>query len=106
MTGHQWENILRKYLPNLKIFNLKMKYELIDVENIDEEIDHILDSYRIQFWIDEQKWFVTENDGNFINIHTLPYRFKDTSLSINDHENYIFKSTCLNNDHYLVYNHV
>jgi hypothetical protein len=111
MNGQQWENILRKYLPNLKIFDLKMKYEVIDVENIEDQIDHILDSYRTQFWIDEHKWFVrcfstTGNHGNSINIHTLPYRFKEISLSINDTENYIFRSTCPNNDHYLVYNYV
>jgi hypothetical protein len=106
MNGRQWENILRKDLLNLKIFNLKMKYELIDVDNIEDEIDQIIDSYRTSFWIDEHKWFIrcfssTENHGDFINIHTLPYRFKETSLSIN--ENYIFKSTCPN---YLVYNYV
>jgi hypothetical protein len=110
MNGLQWENILKRYLPNLKIFNLKMKYELLDDQNVEEQIDRILDSYRTPFWIDEHKWFIqcsynSEHHGDFFNIHTLPYQFKQANILIN--EDYIFKSTCPDNDQNLVYyNHV
>ena len=111
MTGQQWENLLGQYFPVLKILNLKMKYQLMDFDDIEEKIDEILKSYRTSYWIDQHQWFVrcfctTENHTNLINIHTLPYRFKESTLYITDNENSIFKSTYPDDDHDLIYNYV
>lgn len=114
MSGQQWQNLLGQYLPVLKTFNLKMKYQLIDVDNIEEKIDEILKSYRTSFWIDQHQWFVrcfctTETQTDFINIHTLPYRFNESTLCITDNEHCVFKSTYSDDDddeHSLIYDHV
>ncbi|CAF1245128.1 unnamed protein product [Rotaria sordida] len=109
MDGHMWKDILNKYLPNLKIFNLKMEFELTDYDDIEQEIDRIIDSYKNQFWIDQHKWFIrcfcyTENESSFIHLHTLPYIFENFSININ--ENFLFKSTSPQDKNYLTYNHV
>lgn len=111
MTGEQWQNLLGQYLPVLEIFNLKMKYQLMDLDDIEEKIDQILKSYRSSYWIDQHEWFVrcfctTENHTNSINIHTLPYRFEESTFYITDHENSIFKSTCPDDDDHLIYDYV
>lgn len=112
MNGQQWQNLLGQYLPILKTFHLKMKYQLIDVDDIEEKLDDILKSYRTSFWIKQHQWFVrcfctTENHTDFINIHTLPYRFDQSTLCITSNENSIFKSTCPDYDgDYFIYDHV
>lgn len=35
-----------------KIFNFKMEFQLMDYNDIKEEVNRIIDSYRNQFWID------------------------------------------------------
>jgi hypothetical protein len=111
MDGHMWQNVINKYLPSLKIFNLKMEFELNDNDDIEQEIDNIIDTYRTQFWINQHKWFIccfgyVENGENIIHLHTLPYRFQNLSIHINDNENFTFKSTCPEDKNYLIYNYV
>ncbi|CAF1002006.1 unnamed protein product [Rotaria sp. Silwood1] len=109
IDGHMWKDIIEKYLLQLNIFNLKMEFEIIDYDNIEQEIDRIINSYKNQFWIDKHKWFVrcfcyTENERSFIHLHTLPYVFQNFSININ--ENFLFKSTSQQDKHYLTYNYV
>jgi len=109
IDGHVWQDIISKYLPKLKEFNLKMNFVLDDNDNIEQEIDRIIDSYRTPFWIDQHKWFVRcfyykEDELNIIHLHTLPYRFKHFSFDMND--NLEFKSTCPKDRQYLMYNYV
>ncbi|CAF4803063.1 unnamed protein product, partial [Rotaria sp. Silwood2] len=95
MDGHIWKEILLKNLPKLKIFNLKMEFELIDYDDIEQEVDKIIDSYKNQFWINQHKWFIqcfcyTENKSSFIYLHTLPFIFQNFSININ--EIFLFKT--------------
>ncbi|CAF4461561.1 unnamed protein product [Rotaria sp. Silwood2] len=109
MDGHIWKEILLKNLPKLKIFNLKMEFELIDYDDIEQEVDKIIDSYKNQFWINQHKWFIqcfcyTENKSSFIYLHTLPFIFQNFSININ--EIFLFKTTYIQDKHYFKYNYV
>jgi hypothetical protein len=111
MDGHMWESLIKKHLSKLKIFNLKMNFELDDSVDIEQETDHIIDSYRTQFWIDQHKWFIRcfcyiDNDKNNIYLHTLPYRFEHFSIDISDNDKFLFKSTCPKDEKYSTYNYV
>jgi hypothetical protein len=111
MDGHMWETVINKYLTKLKIFNLKMQFEVDDSNDIEEEIDRLIDSYQTQFWIDQHKWFIqcfcyTKNEINLIQVHTFPYKFKSSLIDFNQNENFIFKSTYPNDNQYLTYNYV
>jgi len=58
IDGHQWENIIRNYLPKLKTFRFTME-TLFDANRFSKErIDELMNSFRSSFWIDEHRWFV------------------------------------------------
>jgi hypothetical protein len=46
IDGHQWEQIIRNYLPKLKTFRLKMKKKLFGEQNLEEGIDELMNSFR------------------------------------------------------------
>ncbi|CAM4797766.1 unnamed protein product [Rotaria magnacalcarata] len=76
IDGHQWEHIIRNYLPKLKWFKLNMKIK--SISNKEQEVDRLLDSFRDRFWLEEHRWFVRCHwnlDGNEIKLCTLPYAF-------------------------------
>jgi hypothetical protein len=58
INGYQWEQVMRNYLPKLKIFQLEMINTLSLDENMEERVDQLIDSFRSSFWIDEHGWFV------------------------------------------------
>ncbi|CAF4619327.1 unnamed protein product [Rotaria sp. Silwood2] len=58
IDGHQWEYIIRIYLPKLKTFRLKMCKRLPFDNIIQESIDRLIDSFRNIFWINECQWYV------------------------------------------------
>jgi hypothetical protein len=58
VNGHQWEQIIRNYLPKLKTFQLEMNGDASHDQNIEEEANKLLNSFRSSFWIDEHRWFV------------------------------------------------
>ncbi|CAF1136551.1 unnamed protein product [Rotaria sordida] len=58
IDGHQWEQIIRNYLPKLKIFQLGMEETLSFDQNIEEQVDELINSFRSSFRIDEHQWFV------------------------------------------------
>ncbi|CAF3294080.1 unnamed protein product [Rotaria socialis] len=76
IDGHQWEHIIRNYLPKLKRFKFNM--EIKSISNKEQEVDRLLDSFRNRFWLEEHCWFVRCHwnlDGNEIKLCTLPYAF-------------------------------
>ena len=80
IDGHEWETILRSYLKKLKIFRLKMAIDLSFLEDLDEQIDQLLDSYRSDYWIEEHRWFVQCDWWSMKGLkrallYTLPYAF-------------------------------
>lgn len=80
IDGYEWETILRNYFPKLKIFRLKMMIELSFLEDLDEQINQLLDSYRSDYWIEEHRWFVqcdwwSTKGINHALLYTLPYAF-------------------------------
>ena len=84
INGHQWENTIKKSLPKLKIFQVKMRFTLSNNQNKEEKLNEIIDSYRTRFWINEHQWFVrchwytldeTRDLLNFIDVFTVPYGF-------------------------------
>ncbi|CAF1136513.1 unnamed protein product [Rotaria sordida] len=58
IDGYQWKQIIRNYLPELKIFRLGMEETLSFDQNIEERVDELINSFRSSFWIDEHQWFV------------------------------------------------
>ncbi|CAF4956942.1 unnamed protein product, partial [Rotaria sp. Silwood1] len=56
--GDQWEQVIRNYIPKLKVFKLTMHKELPVDQNIEERSNELINSFRSSFWIDEHKWFV------------------------------------------------
>jgi hypothetical protein len=65
------EQIIRNYLPKLKVLRLSIKSMLSSNENI-EEVDELINSFGSSFWIDEHKWFVRcFSSRTFINLYTL-----------------------------------
>ncbi|CAF3761939.1 unnamed protein product [Rotaria sp. Silwood1] len=58
IDGHQWEQIIRNYLPELNAFRLGMQATLSFDHNIKEQVDELVNSFRSSFWIDEHQWFV------------------------------------------------
>ncbi|CAF1051607.1 unnamed protein product [Adineta steineri] len=91
INGHQWEQIIRKYLTNLKVFQLTM-YDMISISTyVQEEADNLFDSFRSSFWIDEHRWFIrcwtsdsliqlctSRNTATDYNAESIPDFYKST----------------------------
>ncbi|CAF4057687.1 unnamed protein product [Rotaria sp. Silwood1] len=46
LNGHTWKELITNYLPNIRIFQLKMKLELQERnDDVNEIIDELLDSF-------------------------------------------------------------
>ena len=74
IDGRQWEEIVRNYLPKLKVFRLTMHVRLSANENIQDAVDNLLDSFRSSFWIDERQWFIRCLTWcRSLRVHTLPF---------------------------------
>jgi len=74
--GHQWKQIIRNYLPKLKVFQLKMEDKCVDVHNIEEQVNELVNSFRSSFWIDEHQWFIRcFTSKSTINLYNLSERF-------------------------------
>ncbi|CAF1347472.1 unnamed protein product [Adineta steineri] len=58
INGYQWEEIIRNYLPNLKTFELDMKYKVPPDQNIEECTNQLFNSFQNSFWINEHQWFI------------------------------------------------
>jgi hypothetical protein len=105
--GYEWKNILRNYLSNIKIFQLKMNLNFPDYNNINNQANKLLETFRNSFWINKHKLFFRcdwDPSNIFSNgiLYTLPYTFDgcfyfDAMSSI---------STCLENTDYFLYDRV
>lgn len=115
LNGYDWENILNKYLPNLKIFQLKMNFELSKEINRENQIDILLDSFQTPFWVEKHRWFV-QCDWSLSKLHqyavlyTLPHIFNDflydnlcqsKSTSPSKQNSYLYN--CVNSLQYVEY---
>ncbi|CAF0904071.1 unnamed protein product [Rotaria sordida] len=101
LDGQEWEKILSNYFHNIKIFRLKMTIEFSPLENIEEQVDQLIDSFRSYYWIEKHHWFVRCDwcpmDINQTGLlYTLPYAF-DTFYYIDSSQS---KSTSPNNFDY------
>ncbi|CAF4755625.1 unnamed protein product [Rotaria sp. Silwood1] len=82
-TGHDWKQIIVKYLPQLKVFQLKMDfsfYRFINDQDNEEQVEQYLATYRTPFWIEHHQWFIRCHwrlwmASLCICIYTLPYKF-------------------------------
>jgi hypothetical protein len=84
INGYQWETIIKKSLPKLKIFQMKMRFPPFNKQNKEEQLNEIIDSYRTKFWINEHRWFIRchwytldekRDVFHFIDVFTVPYSF-------------------------------
>jgi len=85
VDGYQWEQIIRDYLPNLKIFRLKEQIPVANQNQDDQKLDALLKSFQSRFWLDERKWFVRcdwnlADTYSFISLYTLPYSFTEFNI--------------------------
>lgn len=103
INGYEWEQIIQNYLPKLKVFQLKMKCEVISEKNK----KNLIKSFRTPFWLKEHQWFVRYHynpgdQSNMICLYTLPYSF--TKLDV--HFPIQIQSTCSNDNDYRSYDQV
>ncbi|CAF4955235.1 unnamed protein product [Rotaria sp. Silwood1] len=110
LNGHQWKQIIVNQLRKLKIFRFQMTFSFPDNNtnnnNIEEQIDLLLDTFRTPFWLNEHGWFV-RCDWNAqiidnISLYTVPYAFDALSI----HHSKRSKWTCPNDNNYWSYNYV
>jgi len=103
MDGNDWENLFVDYLPKMKIFRLRMNFDLPLNDNITNRIDQLVDSFRTVFWLEEHQWYVKCDYYDFNGyktamLYTSSYNFNELPL-INPHYS---KSTDPNNDQFLL----
>lgn len=107
LNGYQWEDILTKYFKTIKLFRFKMTIEFSLSEDLEDQVDQILDSFRSDYWIKKHQWFV-QCDWHTLDYNTngllysLPYAF-DSFNYIEGHQS---KSTSFNELNYSIYNRV
>jgi hypothetical protein len=80
LNGNDWEKILTHYLKNIKVFRFKMRIEFSPSDDLEEQVDQLLDSFRSDYWIVKHQWFVQcdwhPQDVNKTGLlYTLPYAF-------------------------------
>jgi hypothetical protein len=103
INGCQWEKIIRKSLPKLKIFQFKMRFAPLNKKDKEVQLNEIIETYRTKFWIDEHQWFVrchwysSDEHQKFHHIHlfSLPYAFR----RFPDDANYILAKSTWTYDH-------
>jgi hypothetical protein len=103
INGYQWEEIIRKYLPKLKIFQFKMDFLSSNEKNEEEQLNEIIDTFRTKFWIVEHQWFVQCywcKSSELISLSSPPYTFPMSTICT------LSKSTYPFDDEYLSYDRV
>lgn len=108
INGDDWEQIIRGYLSELKLFHLSMSFSLNRYQNVKEYVHQLLNSFRTPFWLrDRQLYFRCQwqqeiNKNHSLLLYTLPYNFPTF-----DYNNIIdSQTTCLNSIDYWFYNWV
>jgi hypothetical protein len=83
IDGYQWEEIIRQYLPKLKVFKFLMYYKF----DLDEEINQLMESFQTKSCLDESQWSVRcdyHTEYKTINLYSLPFGFKKFSNQANN----------------------
>ncbi|CAF2136623.1 unnamed protein product [Rotaria magnacalcarata] len=80
LDGQALENILIKYFHNIKTFRFKMTVEFSPLEDLEEQVDQCLDSFRSHYWIAKHKLYVQcdwcPKDVNKTGlVYSIPYAF-------------------------------
>ena len=90
-NGYQWETIIRNSLPHLRIFRFRMEFQLLRVNDVNQQIDDLFKSFQTSYWLEEHQWFVGchWNSRRFF-FYTLPYAFRDCHFDYPME----FRSTC------------
>jgi hypothetical protein len=105
LNGHEWEEIIRKHLPKIQRFRLRMYFQFPYDDNRQKQAEELLQTFRTTFWLEEHQWFVqcqwspSYNQGF---LYTLPYAFERFHF----YSEYRFISTCPNEKDYWIYNPV
>ncbi|CAF1464169.1 unnamed protein product [Rotaria sp. Silwood1] len=97
LNGYEWESFLTDALPQIKRFRFKMNFNFKHINNQEEEVDILINSFSTQYWIEIRQQYVqcdwissaTISDAT---IYTLPYAFEKFSY----YDNTCSKSTCPN----------
>lgn len=58
LDGQRWQQILTTHFPSLKTFRLIMTVEFSWSDDVEEQLDLLLDSFRSEFWLDKHRLFV------------------------------------------------
>lgn len=92
--GDDWQRVFKECCPRLERFEMKHRLELLSLENVEEQIDRLLDSFRSSFWINEKKIFFRCHwpKSSLVQrafLYTLPYAFETFDYAYIDQ----FKST-------------
>jgi hypothetical protein len=103
INGYEWEQVIRHYLPKLKVFQMKMLFSGDDETNNEE----LFNSFQTRFWLEERQWFVRYHypfggRWNMACLYTLPYSFTKLEVVYSAR----FRSTCPNDHDYQSYNYV
>jgi len=82
-----------------------MNMKFSDSNDLERQVDQLLDTFRISYWLDEHKWFVrcdwqSYNTNSFGILYTIPYAFNQFLHLSQRHS----KSTCPNNGEYWEFN--
>ncbi|CAF2933159.1 unnamed protein product [Rotaria sp. Silwood2] len=104
-NGYQWKETIENYLSKIKVFRFNMGYYLPNNENMLQQLEEILNTYRTPFWLNEHCWYVRcdynrNNRDENIHLYTLPY-CSDRLTHLESDTWY--KTTCSNDRHYLSY---
>lgn len=79
IDGERWKQIIEQYLPELKIFHLRMNVQFRGLNN-KEQVEHFFDSFRSEFWLKTHQWFIHyhpqyNEDYSSVFLYTLPDTF-------------------------------
>ncbi|CAF3650639.1 unnamed protein product [Rotaria sp. Silwood1] len=56
VSGQEWEQITREYVPKLKILEFIMTFKLMSSPEVNKlKLDEILNLFRNRFWLDERR---------------------------------------------------
>ncbi|CAF1365465.1 unnamed protein product [Rotaria sordida] len=55
LNGDQWEKIILDNIPKLKVFRFQMFVSLNWIDNTEQQIDQLLNTFRTPFWLNEHQ---------------------------------------------------
>ncbi|UJR32939.1 hypothetical protein I4U23_020400 [Adineta vaga] len=75
--GQKWEELINQHLTKLKRLQFRMIRHIQSWMTEERQINHILDTFRSEFWLVKRHWYIQCDwySGREIHIYTLPYAF-------------------------------